>query len=447
MRRHLLASLLTILGGCSSHDGTTSNVDADVNGNGDAPPGDGNASPTTITVTLTNKPNTASTFSFVAAYQDGAGAWQAAPTPTNDTYTFTVSAPVWAFAWTCVTASAATREVNLYYFTVVEATSLTVAVPDRCTDRTPTAVALNGTISNPPVGGSLAVGFGHSSVAASTGVSTTYAMTPLPATHGLVVGHAATAVGGDVVTDKAAIQRALAVSGATTTANVDFSNAQTTQSATVTVTTTTGQTPNVSTTLYTADGTVYTMVNQTTGPNFSSTGLAGALAQAGDVYNQQIQVSSTGAVAVVQSWVASVANQTYSAPVALGSVTSTVPTTMPYPEIKTTWAKYTNAIGYDWSATQALTGAGCGAGGGNCSVIWTARLSAGSAGTSPSTQMPDLSMLTGWDAKFQMQPGTNVTGSVRAATSSAGESDFPIKDPAAAGTQRTFVTSTWTATL
>jgi hypothetical protein len=446
MRTTTLASIITILAACGSEHGTTTGVDAPGSGGDANGSGDGNGGNQAITVTLTNRPNTASTFSFLAAYQDGSGAWQAAPPPTGDTYTFTVSAQTWGFAWTCVTAGSATREVSLYYFTVAEATNLTIAVPDRCTDRTPTAVALNGTISNPPVGGGLSVAFARSAVSATTGTSTTYAMSAQPATHDLLVGHSSATLNGDVVIDKAAVQRSLAVSGTTTTANVNYNNAQSTQTATVTVNTTAGQTAKVSTTLYTAGGTVYSMVKQTAATSFTSTGLAGALAQAGDVYNQQIDVSSPGALAIVQNWVASVANQTYSAPASLGGAASTVPTDVPYPRIKTTWAAYSGSIGYDWSASQSLSGSACGGNGGNCSVIWTAALSPGAVGTSPTTEMPDLSALTGWDMKFQMQTGTNVTGSVRAATSSKGASDFPVTDPAAAGTQRTFVSSTWTAT-
>lgn len=429
--------------------------DAPSGGGSDATPGDGNpggdapngGNPTTITVTLANEPNSPSTFSFLAAYQDGAGAWQLAPSPTNDTYTFAVSSSSWAFAWTCVTAGAATREVNVYEFAVSDTTSLTIGVPARCTDRSPTAVALNGTISNPPVGGTLQVGFGRTTVAAANGATTTYAMMPFPATRDLIVGHsAATNLNGDLVTDQAAIQRSVVVSGATTTDNVDFSTAQSTQSATVTVATSAGQSARVTTTLYSAGGTVYTMVDQATGPSFTSTSLAGALAKTGDVYDQQIQVSQTGASAIVQSWVTTVANQTWTAPPALAGATSTVPTTAPYPRIKTTWTAYTNAVGYDWSATQALSGTACGSAGGNCSVQWATHLSAGVAGTAPSTEMPDLSMLAGWDPKLEMQTGTSVNGSLRAVSSSAGLADFPVHDPAPAGTHRKLVTSAWTVT-
>lgn len=447
-----------ILAACSSHPASAP-VDASGGGGGGggdaggdagsdlSPPMDGaTGSSTPITVTLANEPTATSTFSFIAAYQDGSAAWQAAPAATGDHYTFNVSSPMWGFAWTCVTAAAATRQVNVYYFTVAETTSLTIRIPDECSDQAPTAVALDGTIANPPIAGNLSVGFATTAVDAMTGVTSTYSMQVVPAAHDLIVGHAATSLSGGTVIDQAAVQRGLAVSGATTTADVDFGSAQSTQTATVSVSTTAGETATVSTTLFSAGGTSFTMVNETTGATFTSTGLAGALAQAGDVYDQQIQVSSSTASAIVEDWTASVANQTYTAPTALGDATSTVPATAPYPRIETTWTDYADAIGYDWSATQALSGSACGTGGGSCSVVWTMALSPGFVGASPSAEMPDLSMVTGWDPALQMKTGTSVSGSLRAATSSIGASDFPVQDPAPAGTRRTLVSTTWTAT-
>lgn len=447
MRKELVLSIIALLAACSNEHGTTA-VDGNIAGDGNI--GDGNggdgATPTTIAVTLNNRPTTAATFGFVAAYQDGVAAWQDVPAPTGDVYTFTVTSSAWSFAWTCITAGAATREVNIYDFTVAERTSLTIDVPARCSDRTATAVGVSGTISNPPTLGNLSVGFARTMVGASGTTSKTYSMQTVPATHDLITGHSATNINGDVVIDQAAVQRGLVVSGATTTANVNFSNAQNTQTATVTATTTAGQTPVVSTTLYSAGGTVFTFVRQGAGASFTSTSLAGALALTGDVYDQRIEIDTSGATAAVESWVSSVANQTYNAPIALGTVTSTVPSQMPYPMIKTTWGKYAGSVGYNWVATQGLTGTACGAGGGNCSVLWATVVSPGYVGSSPQLLMPDLSGLTGWDPKLQMQSGANVTGSVVAATSSAGQADFPSVNPAAAGTQRTFVSSNWTAT-
>jgi hypothetical protein len=400
-------------------------------------------------VTLHDQPTATSTFSFLAAYEDGNGVWQLAPAPTNDTYTFDVSSSAWAFAWTCVTAGAATREVSWYGFTTAEATSLALTIPAACTDATPTAVALDGSISNPPVGGSLPIGWAGVTSDATTGIgSTTYALDVVPATHDLVVGHAGASVGGAVVIDTAAIERAVAASGATTTSNVDWSTAQTTQSATVSVTATAGDTVATSTTLYTSGGTVYTMTSQTGTTNLSSTGLAGSMSNANDVYAQQIEVTSntSGAVAIAQDWVAAVANQSYSAPAALAGAASTVPATLPYPRVKTGWTAYTHAIGYDWTASQALTGTACGTGGGDCTVAWSAAVSPAYVAGSPMLEMPDLSALSGWDAQLQLHTGTEVTGTVRAMTSSAGSGDFPAVSPAASGTQRTFAQASWTVT-
>jgi hypothetical protein len=60
--------------------------------------------------------------------------------------------------------------------------------------------------------------------------------------------------------------------------------------------------------------------------------------------------------------------------------------------------------------------------------------------------MPDLSMLTGWDARLQLQTGVAVTVSVTAGTSTLGVTDLPSVDPPAAGTKRTSASNASTVT-
>lgn len=456
MRTPRLASLLILLGACSSHPANTP-VDAPPGADDAGPPpadgsggsgsdGSGSSGGTAITLTLTNRPNTAATFSFLVAYQDGTGAWQLAPAPTGDVYTFDVSSPTWGVAWTCVTSGAAARSVSLYEFTVAERTSLTIDVPAACTDRNGADVALDGTISNPPIGSRLDVGFAGTTAAVAPAATMTYALQIEPATRDLLVGQETANLAGDLVISKAAVARGVAATGATTTKDVDFSAAQATQTATVSIARGNGQTAIASTTLYSAGGTMFPFVRQTNATNFSAASLAGALAKSGDVYDQQIEVDGTGTSAIVQDWVTAVANQTYTAPTVLGMPTTTVAAPMPYPQLHTTWSAYTDAVGYAWSASQALTGTACGASGGSCTVTWSATVSAGAAGASPSVAMPDLSMLAGWDHALELVAGTAVNGSVTAATSSAGAGDFPPAMPAPAGTQRVLVSAAWTAT-
>lgn len=453
MRTSRLAFILIVLAACSSHPANTP-VDAPPGGDDGGPPptdgpgsdGSGSGGGTAITLTLSGRPNTAATFSFLVAYQDGTGAWQLAPAPTGDVYTFDVTSPTWGVAWTCVTSGAATRSVSLYEFTVAERTSLTIDVPAACTDRNGAEVALGGTIANPPVGSRLDVGFGGTTAAATTGTSMTYALQIPPATRDLLVGQEAASLAGDLVISKAAVARAVAATGATTTKDVDFSTAQATQTATVSIARGNGQTAIASTTLYSADGTVFPFVRQTNATTYEAASLPGALAKTGDVYDQQIEVDGNGASAIVQHWVTAVANQTYTAPTVLGMPTTTVAAQMPYPQLHTTWSAYTGAVGYAWTASQALTGTACGAGGGSCTVTWSATVSAAAAGATPSVAMPDLSMLAGWDHALELVAGTAVNGSVTAATSSAGAGDFPPATPAQAGTQRVLVSAIWTAT-
>lgn len=115
-------------------------------GGGTPPTGDGgggdgpNPNATKIMFTLNNVPSDAAAFTFVAAYQDGAGAWKPAPARSGDTYTFDVSSATWGFAYTCQVnvrvAGVVTdlRDVVEYHFAVAERTSLTEDILARCTD-------------------------------------------------------------------------------------------------------------------------------------------------------------------------------------------------------------------------------------------------------------------------------------------------------------------------
>jgi hypothetical protein len=84
--------------------------------------------------------------------------------------------------------------------------------------------------------------------------------------------------------------------------------------------------------------------------------------------------------------------------------------------------------------SQAPPTAGC-SGFGACTITWSAWLSPGVVGSSPSYTMPDLSRVPGWSHPMELVAGTVASGDVTAITSSAGVTDFPLDTPAA-GTQR-----------
>lgn len=409
--------------------------------NGDANGGDGNGdslggNPTTVTVTLTNHPTDAGTYTFIAAYQDGAAAWQAAPAPAGDTYSFTINSPVWGFAWTCIVPNTnpAIARVELAYFTVSEKTSLTETIPNACTDRV-TNVGLAGTASNLNNGGN---GFrayfasGSRAVSATTGQ---FGIETPAGTHDLFVTHAG-GVGGFGPVDATARTSATAPS---TTANVDWNTSAAT--ATTAVTAPTGAL--ITTTLYSAGGTQVGL--GTSGGNGGGgsfvTAIAAAQAMSGDLYSMAATMRATGSSEIVENWATTVSAQTFTDPAALGGATSSVPTTMPYPIVMTTWNAYASSIGYTWGAHQGL-----GSAAGLFPLEWTALLGSGYVGTMPRFQMPDLSMLAGWSTSLQFQTGTQVGGTSAALTSSLGASDFPPVNPAAAGTQRVVATSSWTVT-
>jgi hypothetical protein len=401
-------------------------------------PGDTVVVPPMISVTFTNPPATPSTFKFLVAYQDGTGPWMAAPAPTGDTYSIPISSLNYGVAWTCL--SPGLREVTAYYFSKAERSTLTIPVPDRCTDRAPIAVALSGTVSNRPVAGAMAAAFGPraSDVNTTTG---TYSIPTAPGTHDLIVGHALVG-GGNAVMDMATVQRGLAVN-AGTTANVDFATAMMTRTAVVSVGAPVTARVNVRTQLQTSNGTALRLVDANTAP-YPTRGLAAAQAQTGDVYNIQILVAEGGQTAITQSWLAEVAATTYVAPTPFGAAPTTVVSSTPYPLIKTTWAPYANALGYSWSGAQSLTAGQCG--GAACTVTWTTNVSPAAAGMTPDNHMPELAGLTGWDPDLQFRTGVSVAGYVNALTSTAGPMDFPLALPAAAGTKRVFVAADWIAT-
>lgn len=434
------AALLVLAIGCGhSGSSTTDGAVGDSGGNGDSIlPFDGSlGGGTQIHVTLTNRPDNAAMFSFIVAYQDGSGPWQLAGTPNGDTYTFSVNSPSYAVAWTC--NAGALRTVSEAAFAVAERTSLTFAIPARCTDRAPATTYIQGTVANRQ-GGLYAVNFG-----ANTGVVGTqgYRVETPAGTHDAVLRHFSNSGGGstsDVVVDETVVDRGVAVNGPTNHA-MDASLAVATQAFPVDIALTNTARAQASTILYTAGGTTVTLVRQS--QSFSTESLDATQMMTGDVYDQQILVAGNGQTSIVTNATATPAAQTYSAPTPLGGATATIPATTPYPQIETTWAPYDNVVGYAWAATQQPPLQQCG-GNTPCAIVWGAILSPGVTGGSPGYRMPDLSALAGWDPALGFVAGSQVTGTAEADTSSAGASDFPAITPPAEGTQRVIVRSDFT---
>jgi hypothetical protein len=424
----------------SSHSGSNADAPGGGDGNGSNPDGT-TGGPTTVTVTLTDRPTNAAMFGFLTAYQDGGGAWTAAPPPSGDTYSFPINSAAWGFAWTCNPPGGGVARVELAYFSITEKKSLTEVVPFGCTDRFGMGVQLRGTVTNlatGAAGGIYLAQFGNRTALVNvTNTTGSFMMNVQPGTHDLLIVHAQPAGGGnpgDSTIDAAAIARGVTVSGATTAPPVDFSTASN-KSVPVTVVVSGNARIAVTTRLFSAGGTIADFARLSSEP-FESDSLGTAATVAGDVYNQQISVSENGSTSTVQSWTQTIAAQTYAAPAALGGALATVPTATPYPEIATTWNTYSNAVGYAWDAQQGTTPG----------IDWTAVIGPSYLGNMPRFQMPDLSSLSGWSSTFAFQAGVAVNGSVTVETSSGGVGDFPPPSPAAAGTQRAFVDSRWTVT-
>lgn len=418
------------------------------------PTGDGgsdgtNPNATKITFTLNNVPSNPEAFTFVAAYQDGDGAWQPVPAPSGDTYTFDVGSATWGFAYTCqvnvTVAGAGTnlRDVVEYHFAVAERTSLTEDILARCTDRI-TYVELSGTISNFPTGtgsGTYRVAYNGNSIFfdKTTGK---YDMLVAPGTHDLLILHGTDqGTPGDFLVDHAIVQRNVAVNATTTLPTVNLNNTPQvqTQKLSVQLSGFTPKSSETTTNLFTGNGTVVPVAQLT--KSLASAALAASQAAAGDVYDQRVTVGLTANQSVTLTTATTTpANVSITAaPTPLGAPTTASAATTPYPMFRSTWPGYASAVGYTWTLAQTPPAAGCG--GANCTITWTALVSPGAVGAMPSYTMPDLSNLQGWSKAFQLVAGTMATGEVTAMTSSAGAMDFPPRPPAA-GTKRVFAHST-----
>ena len=405
------ALAVALIAACGSSHPKTG--DAAVDTAVDGPP---DAKPVTVTVTLIDRPNAPATFAFLSAYADGTGAWQLAPPPNGDNYTFEVTADMWSFAWTCVTPT--DREVQIYQFLFIERRSLVAQIPASCTDRTQTPVALSGAISNPPAG-TIAVAWGDRSVDA---VASSYTFDPGvdPGTHDLVGVHRAVS-GSSYVVDSAVVQRGLAVTAATTQA-IDFAGAPATQTAQIS-----GVPSNalMFSGVLMAGGTYQELSFFTSPPasgGYVAVGLNASQAAAGDVYAVLVDEPVSGGSVSIEAFTSAPRAFTFVAPSPLSGLSSTVAATAPYPQIKTTWTKYANATGYTWSAAAGAQ--------------WDAFIGPGAAGNSPAFQMPDLSTLTGWDPRLALQTGMMAPVLVGAQKSTGDGDDFPPVAAPTAGTAR-----------
>ena len=439
--------LVLIAAGCGNKSPGSGDDDAGSGGDGGTSGSDdggdhGGQTPTNVTLTMHHKPNNAAQFSYLVAYQDGSGPWALAPAPSGEAYTLPIYAPVYAIAWTCISAGAQTnstlRQVSELQFAISERTALTVEVPPRCSDAFTTA-NLHGTITNTGIATTYTVKWGDRTAAANQ--QGQYAMQVVPGTHDLVVfAGSSFSTGGDVVVTDAIVQRNVTVTAATQV-DVDGSDEESVQSFAVN-NLYGGTKQTASTTLY-ANGTMAALVTDSSFP-FENESLADDQMAAADVYDQQMTITSLGAIASSSSATATPSDETWADVPALGTVTGTS-TMAPNPRVTSTWTHYPNAVGYAWGGTQIPTGGGCGANGGTCSIVWTALLSAGVIGDQGTYTMPDLSALAGWNPALQMVAGTHIGGGVQAMTSTA-TGDFPALVPPTVGTKRTFATGEFSVT-
>ncbi len=442
----LVVSSLWVVGACGNKSpaagGGDDASDGGITGDGhgsDGSGGSGGGNPTNVLLTLNHRPTNASALGFLVAYQDGAGPWTLAPAPVGDTYTLPINAPVYAVVWTCIAGgpNGQLRSVNELQFTVSEKPALTVEIPARCRDQA-NLVTLQGTIENPGTFTHYVVKFGDRS--ATVGNNDQFTLQTPPGTHDLVVlGQGSINLSSDAVAESAYVQRDLAVT-ASTELMLDADAMETIQAFDVTnFGGFSGHLRDTAQTILYANGTTAQLVNDSSS-SFETESLAADQMVAGDLYDQQLTVTTTGAQTTMSLATASPAEQAWTEVPALGAVTSTSTAGL----VTSSWAEYSQATGYTWLANQQLPSNACG-GGGACSITWTAQLSAAVLGTLPAYTMPDLSGVSGWNQALQLVAGKPATGGVQAMTSSA-MNDFPALVPPPMGAARTFAGTQLTVT-
>lgn len=415
--------LIAILAACG-HDGTAANGDDDVPGDGgpgDTDGGSNSQGATTVKLTMNHRPQNGAQHSFIVAYRDGAGPWTLSDPPQGDEYAFQIYAPVYSIMWSCIGASSQNstiRQVSILSFAIGDRTSLAVDVPPRCSDPQG-LVTLHGQVANGNLLDSYVVRWGDRQAAVNNGQ---YTMQVPPGTHDLVLLEASTITIGDPQPAAAFVKRAVAVTAATQV-DLDAGDVEDLQTFEV-------SDSKAVTTLY-ANGTVAPLAAQTIAS------LAADQMAAGDVYDLQLSVTSGSAVATRTFATDQPGDLAWVDVPALGTVTTAVAATQPYPQLASTWAMYPEASGYTWAAAQTATN-----GQGSAQVVWTAQLSASVLGTTPSFEMPDFSQLAGWNPALQLVAGKAVAGGVQAQISSV-MGDFPPALPPALGTRRTMASTTF----
>jgi hypothetical protein len=444
MRRFLALALIAACGG--QHADPNATADAAII---DGTQEDGTAIEHGIRVTLNNLPEHPAAFAMMVAFRDGNGPWQLASAPSGDTYTFDTFSSTWSVAWTCSAASSSNeasttpsgahwlRSVVVAEFTTAERTSLTMDTPDRCTDRLPPVLQVSGAIANAPAGtGRLYVNL----LDQYTTADASYSLRARLGVHDLVVRKLDSANERSTFGTLATfVERNLSI--ASSQHDLDLATAMPTQAFDVTVPT--GSKAQATTLFYTKSGTAVPL-GRTTTP-LQTFALDPAQVDPTDVFDQQVELDSVGHTAIMTNATLTPGPLTVRPPDQLGTASSAVVTATPYPLLQTMWPVYPDAVGYTWVATQVPTPDNCFEP--QCSPIaWTALVSPGIAGASPTYQLPDLSALPGWDPEFAFTAGVEIDGYAEADTSSAGASDFPPVTPPAAGTQRTYVRSDFTVT-
>jgi hypothetical protein len=431
----LATATVAACGGSSKNKNTDAAHGSD---SGSGSDGSGSSTPTSVTVTIFDIP-TGNVNNYIAMYQDGSGAWQPAPAPAAGVYTMTIDSATWSFAWACAVSTPTTSaEVEIYNFSIHERTSFTSSVPTIC--RTTTAPVTNnvtGTITGiTDTTGTYKVYFDGLEVdAPGSGVvagATTFTLPDVPEVkHDLFVVHMPTVTAGlpdnaDKVFRKANNDETMGSAIA-----VDWTTAVATNQIA-------GAGSGATTELFGAGTDPILATNSTTGVYLGASSVA-----ANDIY-EQLATFNDGAD-FSESWLGSTptTGPNLGIPPSLGGILSTESATTPYPILKTDWAVYANAAGYQLVAIQ-----GQGSGATIGTLTWLVVMSPGYLGSSPQFVFPDFSTQTGWTTATEFTgSGGMVNVSVEPLTSNGGVMDIPFANPAAAGTTRTRTSASATVTL
>lgn len=386
----------------------------------DAPPGEQDAAPgdapadATVRLEMLNEPADAAAAGYVVGYRDGDGAWASAPRTSAGHYEWKAPSGRYQIAVLCNGAGGG-GGVSLSSFTVAELPS-----PQLLAGCGTGSATLSGgiTVNNATV----AVG------ATSASGSDRYQIAAFPGIYD-VMAATYTAKGFDLTANAVLVVPKVAINGATQL-DLPFAKAAVApQSHAVVLALQTNETALVLSSLVSASTTLG-MTFQSTAPYTYVT--PPPRSDASIVVTALINSSERRAIR--QRWVAGDADVSFAAVPAMTLPSATLVSRTPYPRIGAVGALPATADAIGVTASQT----GCN---NSCSITWTLLASKAYLAAGGTAELPDLSALTGWAKRYELELGTKVNVEVIARQATGGAAGY-VAQTQAVGNEQLAISNT-----